>query len=93
MIVLGLLLGLIIILQIFVLIGTCRTNYKLHELEDLCLTENTNVVNIGLISENMKRMTNVLNRMADALIEMVDKQKKHKKKKGGTFYADNEPES
>lgn len=84
---------LIFVLQIFVLIGICRTNYKLHELEDLCLTENTNTVNLGLISENMKRMTNVLNRMADALIEMVDKQKKHKKKKGDKFYVDNESES
>lgn len=79
MIVLGFFLGLIIILQIFILISTCRKNYKLDliggEVSTLC-----DVV-IPAIGTNM-----------EISVEKKHK-KKHKKKKGEKFYADNESES
>lgn len=86
MVVLGLLLGLIIILQIFILIGICRKNYKLDEIG--ALVSNLYDLAVTDISTNMERTTTILN----LLSKMTDK-KKHKKKKGENFYADNEPES
>lgn len=85
-IVLALLLGIVIILQIFILVGICRKNFKLNvigaqvsNLYDLVVTG---------IGTNMERTTKIL----DLLSKMTDK-KKHKKKKGAKFYADNESES
>lgn len=91
MIVLGFLLGLVIILQAFILIGICRKNNKLNELETKISVLNDLIVPaIGANAENTIRITRILDTLADNLIKMVDKQKKHKKKKGDVFYADNE---
>lgn len=81
MIVLGLLLGLIIILQIFILISTCRKNYKLDMIE----AEVSNLYDLVVtgIGTNTERTTKIL----DLLSKMADK-KKHKKKKD-KIYADN----
>lgn len=94
MVVLGLLLGLIIILQIFTLIGTCRKNYKLDligaEVSKLC------DLIIPAIGTNMKNYTHIMDQLTDIDTEISGKKKhkkKHKKKKGDTFYADNESES
>jgi hypothetical protein len=88
------LLGLVIILQTLVLIGICRTNYKLNELDSTVSALNDLIVPaIGANAENTIRITRILDALADNLIKMVDKQKKHKKKKGDVIYADNEPES
>lgn len=93
MTVLGFFLGLVIILQLFVLIGICRTNYKLNEIEsrvsnlyDLVVTAT------GMNSENTIKIIHILDQLADAVIDLQGK-KKHKKKKGNVFYADNESES
>ena len=86
MIVLGFLLGLVIILQAFILIGICRKNFKLNEI-DARVSNLYDLVVTG-IGTNMERTTKIL----DLLSKMTDK-KKHKKKKGAKFYADNESES
>jgi hypothetical protein len=88
------LLGLVIFMQTLVLVGICRTNNKLNELKSQVSTLNDLIVpSIGANVENTIRITRILDALADNLIKMVDRQKKHKKKKGETFYADNEPES
>lgn len=97
MIVLGFLLGLVIILQIFVLVGICRTNYKLDELDVRVSTLNDLIVPaISMNVTDMKDIKRNIGIMSDVVIETngrLKKHKKHKKKKGDTFYADNEPES
>lgn len=85
MTVLGFFLGLVIILQLFVLIGICRTNYKLNEIN--ARVSNLNDLLVSGIGSNMERTTTMLN-----LLSKMTK-KKHKKKKGVKFYADNESES
>lgn len=90
MAVLGFLLGLVIILQIFVLVGICRTNYKLDELNDLIVPA------ISMNVTDMKDIKRNIGIMSDVVIETngrLKKHKKHKKKKGEKFYADNESES
>lgn len=79
----------IIILQIFILVGICRTNHKLNELESTVSRLNDLIVPaIGANAENTIKIIRILDRMADNLIKMVDKHKKHKKKKD-KIYADN----
>lgn len=69
-------LGLIIVLQIFILIGIYRTNDRLNELSsNLTPTVLSNSVALGLISENMKRITNIFSQLADTINTMVDKLK------------------
>lgn len=69
-------LGLIIVLQIFILIGIYRTNDRLNELSsNLTPTVLPNSVALGLISENMKRITNIFSQLADTINTMVDKLK------------------
>ena len=93
MTVLGFFLGLVIILQLFVLIGICRTNYKLEELDATVSRLNDLIVPaIGINSENTIKIIRILDQLADAVIDLQGK-KKHKKKKGDVIYADNEPES
>lgn len=96
MIVLGFLLGLVIILQAFILIGICRKNFKL----DVIATEVSRLSDliVPAISMNVTDMKDIkrnIGIMSDVVIETngrLKKHKKHKKKKGDTFYADNEPE-
>jgi hypothetical protein len=88
-IILGFFLGFVLILQIFVLVGICRTNNKLNELETKVSTLNDLIVPaIGANAENTIRITRILDTLADNLIKMVDRQKKHEKKKD-KIYADN----
>jgi len=82
------LLGLVIILQTLVLIGICRTNYKLNELESEVSTLNDLIVPaIGAYTKNISYIVDQLTDISTGT------KKKHKKKKGDVIYADNEPES
>lgn len=81
MVVLGFLLGLIIILQIFILIGICRKNFKLNEID--ARVSNLNDLLVTGVGTNMERTTEILN----LLSKMT---KKKKKKKGVDIYVDNE---
>lgn len=75
-------LGLIIVLQMFILIGICRKNYKLDKID----AEVSNLYDFVVTSVGTN--TERTNRMVDLLSKMTDK-KKHKKKKD-KIYADNE---
>ena len=86
MTVLGFFIGLIVILQIIILVGICRTNNKLNELDDF-----TAQVHISS-TKNTVYITRILNQMTDEIAKIRDK-KKHKKKKGDTIYANNKSES
>lgn len=97
MTVLGFFIGLIVILQIIILIGICRTNYKLDELNVRVSTLNDLIVPaISMNVTDMKDIKRNIGIMSDVVIETngrLKKHKKHKKKKGEKFYADNESES
>lgn len=94
MIVLGLLLGLIIILQAFILFGICRKNFKLDligaEVSKLC---DLIIPAIGTNMENYAHVCDLLKIIDMEISVEKEHKKKHKKKKGAKFYADNEPES
>lgn len=83
------LLGLITFMQTLVLVGICRTNFKLIEIESRVSTLNDLIV--PGIGANMEIITDVRNQLTD----IVKSKKKYKKKKKEeyTFYADNESES
>lgn len=86
--IIGFFLAIIILLQIFILVGTCRKNYKLDKLDEIdARVSKLNDLLVPGIGINMERTTTIL----DLLSKMT--KKKHKKKKGETFYADNESES
>lgn len=69
-------LGLIIVLQIFILIGIRRTNDKLDELSStLTPPVLSNSISLELIDENIKRITNIFSQLADTINTMVDKLK------------------
>lgn len=85
MIVLGFLLGLTIVLQIFVLIGICRKNYKLDEINAETI-ELRNLI-VRAIDANMKNYTHITDQLNDVVSGTTSK-KKHKKKKD-KIYADN----
>lgn len=86
MIVLGFLLGLVIILQAFVLIGICRKNFKL----DVIATEvsRLNDLIVPAIGANMENYAHITDQLND-VNEKISGKKKHKKKKGDKFYAGN----
>lgn len=86
MIVLGFLLGLIIVLQIFILIGICRKNYKLDEINAETI-ELRNLI-VRAIDANMQNYTHITDQLND-VISGTSSKKKHKKKKD-KIYADNE---
>lgn len=83
MIILGFLLGLVIILQIFVLVGICRTNYKVSEI-DADVSKLNNLI-VPAIGANMESIAHILDRLTDIA---TGTKKKHKKKKD-KIYADN----
>lgn len=94
MTVLGFFLGFILILQIFVLVGICRTNNKLNELESKVSVLNDLIVPaIGISSDNAVKIARILDMMGDTIVKIYDRKKYKKKKKEETFYADNESES
>lgn len=72
MIVLGLLLGLVIILQAFILFGICRIKDKVDELR---LIEATDMATLGLIGENMQSITHIIDQQADNIITILNKLK------------------
>jgi hypothetical protein len=82
------LLGLVIILQTLVLVGICRTNNKLNELGLTISTLNDLIV--PAIGAYTKSISYIVDQLTDI---STGTKKKHKKKKGETFYADNESES
>lgn len=89
MIVLGFLLGLVIILQAFILIGICRKNFKL----DVIATEVSRLSDliVPAIGANMENYAHIVDQLNDAISETSSKKKhkkKHKKMKG-KIYADN----
>lgn len=85
MIILGFLLGLVIILQIFVLVGICRTNYKVSEIDaDVSKLNNLIVPAIGAYT---KSISYIVDQLTD--VEVGTRSKKKHKKKKDKIYADN----
>lgn len=72
MTVLGFFLGLIIILQMSILIGTCRINHKVDELRLIGVTD---MATLGLISENMQSITPIIDQQTNNIITILNKLK------------------